>query len=321
MNTVRLRPAGPEDAPFIAEMVAESVSWDREPGSPPPAVADIAGHPRVADYFVDWPRPGDDGLVAEVDGQPTGACWYRRFTREHPGYGFLGEDVPGLGLAVRDGYRDQGIGTRLLAATVELARASGFRALSLSVADGNRARHLYDRAGFEPVELDEGGSWTMRLRLGPDPDAPSRAGSLIRDATHADAPAIVSLMHEMADSFGETSSASEESVLAGLRGGSLETIVAELDGQVVGVVDWFFFPTLLNDRPSAMVQDFSVAAARRDEGIGRALLAEALARIRRRDVAHVAIATGFTNERAQHLYHAFGFADDDLLLRLFPERR
>jgi len=38
-------------------------------------------------------------------------------------------------------------------------------ALSLSVADGNRARRLYERAGFEPVELDDGGSWTMRLAL------------------------------------------------------------------------------------------------------------------------------------------------------------
>ena len=146
-------------------------------------------------------------------------------------------------------------------------------------------------------------------------------GVLVRDAAASDAPAIVSLMREMAESFGETATASMESALAALRDDDAESLVAELGGEVVGVVGWFFFPTLLEDRPSAMLQDFSVTAAHRDEGIGRALLGEALARITRRDVASVAIATGSGNQRALHLYHSLGFVEDDLLLRIFPGRR
>ena len=88
-----------------------------------------------------------------MDGLPVGACWYRRFTSDRPGYGFLGDDVPGLGLAAAKRFRSQGIGTSLLAATVALARETrASRTLSLSVADGNRhARQLYERAGFEPA--------------------------------------------------------------------------------------------------------------------------------------------------------------------------
>lgn len=162
---VEIRRLRADDGPFVAEMTAEAVGWDRAAGSAPPAVEDIRTVSRVADYFKGWPRDGDEGFVAEAVGLPIGACWFRRFTVARPGYGFLGEDVPGLGLAMRERYRSQGVGTKLLAATIDLAREQGVATLSLSVADGNRARRLYERAGFELVELDDGGSWTMRLAL------------------------------------------------------------------------------------------------------------------------------------------------------------
>jgi GNAT superfamily N-acetyltransferase len=97
---------------------------------------------------------------------PIGACWFRRFSAADPGYGFLGEDVCGISLAVRPEYRRAGTGTLLLAAVIDLARERTVAALGLSVAGGNRqARRLYERAGFAPVGR-EGESLTMRLDLG-----------------------------------------------------------------------------------------------------------------------------------------------------------
>jgi ribosomal protein S18 acetylase RimI-like enzyme len=54
-------------------------------------------------------------------------------------------------LAVASLMRGQGIGTLLLRATDDLARAKGFRAVSLEVVDANPdARRLYERQGFVP---------------------------------------------------------------------------------------------------------------------------------------------------------------------------
>jgi ribosomal protein S18 acetylase RimI-like enzyme len=210
-----------------------------------------------------------------------------------------------------------------------LARESGVRTLSLSVADGNRARRLYERAGFKPVELDDGGSWTMRLTLDsardattPDPRLRIREATApdprlrIRDARAGDVHAIISLMAEMAAFFGERTTATPESVLEMLGDETCGALVAELDDEIVGVIAWYFYRSLFNAKRCAVIEDISVTAARRDGGIGRALLREALARIRPMDVAQTLVAAAFHNERARHLYRSLGFVDDDLLMLL-----
>jgi ribosomal protein S18 acetylase RimI-like enzyme len=160
-----LRAAIAEDEPFIAAMLAEAASWERSAGEPAYPLEEVLAIPQLADYVQGWGRAGDCGIIAEVAGRPVGACWLRRFTAEHPGYGFLGEQVPGLGLGVTPGHRQRGIGTAVLAATVDLAREHGAGAVSLSVSERNhRARRLYDRMGFVVVGR-EGDSWTMRLDL------------------------------------------------------------------------------------------------------------------------------------------------------------
>jgi ribosomal protein S18 acetylase RimI-like enzyme len=162
---VSLRPATPADEPFIAAMLAEAASWERSPGEDPFPLDDLLAIPEIADYVADWGRVGDAGIIAEVDGEPAGACWLRRFTAEHPGYGFIDEDVPGVGLGVDPAFRGRGLGTALLAATVQLARERGAGALSLSVWERNgAARRLYERAGFTVVGR-EGGGLTMLLDL------------------------------------------------------------------------------------------------------------------------------------------------------------
>jgi ribosomal protein S18 acetylase RimI-like enzyme len=160
-----LREATPYDEPFLWEMLREAASWARLESEEPYALEDLLAISQMADYVAGWGRAGDAGVVAEVDGQPAGACWFRRFTAEHPGYGFLGEDIPGLGFAVRPDRRRRGIGTRLLEGAIELAREQGHPALSLSVEELNEpAQRLYVRAGFVVVGR-EGEAFTMRLDL------------------------------------------------------------------------------------------------------------------------------------------------------------
>jgi ribosomal protein S18 acetylase RimI-like enzyme len=149
MEDVLLRPAGAEDFRFLATMLGEAAVW--RPDKPTPLADEVMANPRYAMYLTGWPRPGDFGLVAEQGG-PVGAAWYRAYTEENHGHGFVAEDVPELSIAVVVSRRHEGIGRQLLVELIDASIAQGFRAMSLSVAEGNPARGLYESAGFVLIE-------------------------------------------------------------------------------------------------------------------------------------------------------------------------
>jgi ribosomal protein S18 acetylase RimI-like enzyme len=163
MIELRCRPAGPEDFTFLATMLGEAAVW--RPDKPTPTAEQVMADPRYALYLRGWPRQGDYGLVAEQDG-PLGAAWYRTYTEANHGYGFVAEDVPELSIAVIVSRRHEGIGRRLLVELIEAGAAQGHRALSLSVAENNPARGLYESSGFVLVER-HGHSCTMVRHAAP----------------------------------------------------------------------------------------------------------------------------------------------------------
>ena len=94
---------------------------------------------------------GDLADMAAVYGWP-GALWRQGLL------GLLSRDDGGGGRFLMDGLvvapeaRGRGIGTRLLHAAADEARARGFREIRLDVVDENpRARALYERMGFRAV--------------------------------------------------------------------------------------------------------------------------------------------------------------------------
>jgi ribosomal protein S18 acetylase RimI-like enzyme len=158
-----VRRAGADDAGFLAQMLAHAMAW--RPGSTPPPETTV----RASRYVVGWPRAGDGGLVAEagVSGEgdrDVGAAWYRVMTADDPGYGFVDGDTPEITIGVVPSWRRRGVGRRLLVALLEVARADGHHALSLSVEHDNGARRLYESIGFESHEK-VGDAWTMVVDL------------------------------------------------------------------------------------------------------------------------------------------------------------
>lgn len=77
-------------------------------------------------------------------------------------YGMLrgwdeGYRIPALGIAVRDGYRDQGLGRQMMHALHRAVLARGGGRVRLRVADGNaRAIHLYESMGYHQVAIERG---------------------------------------------------------------------------------------------------------------------------------------------------------------------
>lgn len=161
-----IRPATEADVGFIRDMLYEAASWN--PDWPREPIEEVLAEPVLARYVEGWGRPGDAGVIAEEDDRPVGAAWYRLFTSEEPGYGFVDAAFPELAIAVHPLYRRRGIGAALLEALIERAREESRPALSLSVAAHNRSRLMYERVGFAKVSGARnpvGESWTMRLDL------------------------------------------------------------------------------------------------------------------------------------------------------------
>jgi ribosomal protein S18 acetylase RimI-like enzyme len=143
-------------------MLYEAEAW--RPDSRPDFDG-VFANPRIAGYIEGWGRPGDDGVIAEAqDGTRLGAAWYRLFTEEQPGLGFVSPSVPELSIAVAPSARGLGIGTRLLTTLIDRARRGGYQALSLSVEVDNPAARLYERFSFVRVS-PVGNAWIMKLDL------------------------------------------------------------------------------------------------------------------------------------------------------------
>ena len=83
------------------------------------------------------------GIVAEADGRVVANS---EVARKSGIMGHVGE----LGISVKAGFRNMGIGTEMMKALIAESRRMGLKVLVLDVfASNSRARHLYEKVGFE----------------------------------------------------------------------------------------------------------------------------------------------------------------------------
>ncbi|HUC98125.1 MAG TPA: ribosomal protein S18-alanine N-acetyltransferase [Candidatus Polarisedimenticolaceae bacterium] len=79
------------------------------------------------------------------------------------------------------------------------------------------------------------------------------------------------------------------------------SILAEVEGRIVGYVLFWFVPEEVDIHNIAVHPDF------RRQGIGRLLLEQVVAAARRQDRVRVTLDVRFSNAPAQNLYRSFGF--------------
>ncbi len=155
--TVVVRRGGAQDVRFLRDMLHHAYYWKER--------APDAGPGPVQLYVKAWGRPGDTAMIALLDGFPVGAAWFRLFRETAPGYGFVDEQTPELAVAVVPNARGKGVGSALLAALLERARADGHEALSLSVDRHNEgAIALYEQVGFRRL-AETPDSFTLQVTL------------------------------------------------------------------------------------------------------------------------------------------------------------
>jgi ribosomal protein S18 acetylase RimI-like enzyme len=156
-----LRQLTEHDRPLLRRATLANMNWNSSRFT----FDDVDGMPEIAHYYTAFPAERDFGLVDDDSGTARAVAWLVFLPEDEPGYGFVDVNTPELSITTFEGFRGRGIGGELLAQLITLAEARGITSISLSVEDGNSARHLYERAGFNVVGRN-GGSDTMLLKLG-----------------------------------------------------------------------------------------------------------------------------------------------------------
>lgn len=150
-----------QDLDFLTDMMYESIHI---PENKPPK-EELLYSPHIKKYSEGWGRKGDRAIIAFEDNFPVGAAWFRLFTENQKGYGYVDDMTPELGIAVINKARGKGIGKMLMKKLFETASRDGYTSLSLSVDPKNtQAVQLYKNLGFEQCG-SSGTSWTMTNNL------------------------------------------------------------------------------------------------------------------------------------------------------------
>lgn len=114
--------------------------------SPPRSIIE---EPEIFVYIHDFGlKAGDLGVVAEQNGQIIGAAW----TRIISAFGHIDENTPELAISLLPGFRNYGIGTKLMNKIFQLLRINGYKQTSLSVQKDNPAVKFYQDLGYEVVD-------------------------------------------------------------------------------------------------------------------------------------------------------------------------
>jgi RimJ/RimL family protein N-acetyltransferase len=99
---------------------------------------------RTKTFVMGLLEDGNPQYVALVGEKVVGWCDIQRGTRETQAHRGT------LGMGIIDGYREQGLGQRLITTTLDAARRMGLHRVDLDVhADNARAARLYEKVGFQ----------------------------------------------------------------------------------------------------------------------------------------------------------------------------
>ncbi|MEO1434619.1 MAG: GNAT family N-acetyltransferase [Bacteroidota bacterium] len=109
----------------------------------------------IKKYYTKWNQTGDTALGLFNNQQLVGACWTRLFKATNPGYGFIDANTPELNIALFPNYRNQGWGSQLIRQVLAANREKGYLKVSLSCDTRNPAFGLYERLGFQTVQLEK----------------------------------------------------------------------------------------------------------------------------------------------------------------------
>jgi len=132
----------------------------------------------------------------------------------------------------------------------------------------------------------------------------------LRNAQPADAPVVCGLVTALASGLGESSTVTSEYVAEVLQRGGCQVLLAERSDTALGMLSYHFHPSLYHAADSCLIDELVVAPQARSQGVGAALLEEAIRRARERGCAEVSLGVMNSNRDALRFYQRHGFEAD-----------
>jgi ribosomal protein S18 acetylase RimI-like enzyme len=136
----------------------------------------------------------------------------------------------------------------------------------------------------------------------------------VREAKDEDAATVVSLIDELAGGEGEQSPVYQTYVLEYLAVDGNKVLLAERDGEAVGLISCSIRPNLYHAANSCLIEELIVREEAQDEGIGSMLIEEVIKRCIAGGCAEISVSTMPGNKRAIAFYKKLGFVDEALFL-------
>lgn len=261
---------------------------------------------------------GDDTrtrmLTVCLGQRPIGwAEWYWR--KDYPESAAIGAtaEAGGMDYAIGDpAFVARGIGTQMIAALVrEIRRERPGVGIVVDPDERNRAsRRVLERNGFELVGIRPApwGAAGERFAVYCLPREEVRLAG-VEGAT-----AAARLLDQFNREFDEPSPGVpflQERIASLMRGGEIDVLLggARPDGTPAGVAVLRFRPSIWTSGTECYLAEFYVTPERRNLGLGRAMLEEAMSHARRRGADYLSIEVDEPDAGARHLYESVGFTN------------
>jgi ribosomal protein S18 acetylase RimI-like enzyme len=136
---------------------------------------------------------------------------------------------------------------------------------------------------------------------------------IIREAESGDMSVIVRLIQEL-ETATDRSPITETYVMQYLDSPTSMILLAETQGNVIGLLSYSLRPDLYHAANSCLIEEFVVHEPMRGKGVGSALLRELLSRLSSRDCAEVSLAVMPDNTGAIRFYKRHGLTEEALFL-------
>ena len=213
-----------------------------------------------------------------------------------------GSEIEVCGL-VHPMHRRRGVGRTLLVEALATCRERHARRVLVICEDASAAGRALLAAALPTARLvfKEHRMELRTLRFAPQTAAARVPGLIVRTATAAEGD-LDALAMTQAEAFGERKQGIRPGIEADLRDPSYRYYIATLGGEPVSSLKVIFA------RPRAYVYAFGVVPQQRRRGVGRAVLAEVIARLRDEGWRWVALEVESENAPALALYRGLGFA-------------